>query len=282
MSWRGTSPAAEQLIQPQIIRIPILGAGTFGGDIDMVTHLYRPAAASPVPIVIFSHGRSGEKDQRWDLKYPVPVGHGNFWLRKGFAVIAPVRPGYGETGGVDREASGASGFGASCRGIADYRKVAKSAGQAILASFAWLGTQSWARTDKILLVGNSVGGLATVGIGALNPPGVVGAVNFAGGAGGSPEVSPTRSCQPEKLTETYREFGTTTRIPSLWLYAENDLYWGPTAPREWHAAFATGGSKTTFVMTAAVPDTQDGHQLLLRGGRLWSPHVNKFVQELGI
>lgn len=263
------------------MKIPIKGAGTFGGEIDIVSHLYRPLGDGPFPVVIYSHGRSGVKNQRWDLKYPVPVGHGNFWLRKGFAVIAFVRPGHGESGGVDREASGTTGFGAGCRGIANFPQVAKSAGQAVLANLDWLRTQSWARTENILLAGNSVGGLTTIGVSALNPPGVVGAINFAGGAGGSPDVSPTRSCQPERLAEAFREFGKTSQHPSLWLYAENDLYWGADAPKEWHQAFAVGGSKTSFVMTSAVPDTEDGHQLLLRGGRLWSPHVKKFVEELG-
>ena len=130
-------------------------------------------------------------------------------------------------------------------------------------------------------MGNSVGELATIGVSALNPPGAVGAINFASGSGGAPNVTPKRSCQPEKLTEAYREFGKPTQIPSLWLYAENDLYWGTDAPREWHQAFAAGGRKARFVMTAAVPDVEDGHQLLLRGDRLCSPHVKKFVQELG-
>jgi dienelactone hydrolase len=268
-------------VQPQLIKIPMKGGGVFGSDVEMVTHFYKAQSDGSFPVVIFSHGRAGERDKRWNLKSPVLVGHGNFWLRKGFALVAPVRPGYGDTGGVDREASGTTGLGSSCRGTPDFVHVAKTAGQAVLATLDWVRAQPWARTDKVLLVGQSVGGLATVAVGAMNPPGVLGAINFSGGAGGSPDTSPGHSCRPEKLTEAFHEFGKTIKIPSLWLYAENDLYWGADAPKEWHKAFSAAGSKTRFVMTEPVPGTPDGHRLLAAGGRLWSPHVNEFVKELG-
>ena len=47
-----------------------------------------------------------------------------------------------------------------------------------------------------LIEGQSVGGMTTVALAALNPPGVLGAVNFAGGSGGNPTASPGRSCKP--------------------------------------------------------------------------------------
>jgi dienelactone hydrolase len=272
---------AQNLVQPQIIKIPMGGGGAFGSDVEMVTHFYKPQGDGSFPVVIFSHGRFGERDQRWNLKSPVSVGHGNFWLRKGFALVAPVRPGYGDSGGVDRERSGATGSGGSCRGTPDFVRLAKTAGEAVLATLDWVRVQPWAKTDKLLLVGQSVGGLATIGVGAVNPPGVIGAINFSGGAGGSPDISPGRSCRPEKLAEAFQEFGKTIKIPSLWLYAENDLYWGPEEPKEWHKAFSAGGSKIRFVMTEPVPGAADGHRLLAVGGRLWSPHVNEFIRELG-
>jgi dienelactone hydrolase len=154
-------------------------------------------------------------------------------------------------------------------------------GEAVLATLDWVRAQTWANQEKILLVGVSVGGLTSAAIAAKGSAGLVGYINFSGGAGGSPRESPGKSCKPENLTKVFAEFGKTTRVPSLWLYAENDLYWGPDAPKEWHKAFSAGGSKTKFVMTPPVPGTDDGHRLLAVGGKLWSPDVNSFVQELG-
>jgi hypothetical protein len=74
-------------------------------------------------------------------------------------------------------------------------------------------------------------------------------------------------------------YGKTTRVASLWLYAQNDLYWGAEWPRAWHRAYATEGNLARFVMTEAVPNA-DGHQLLGRGSRLWTMHVDRFLEEL--
>ena len=76
------------------------------------------------------------------------------------------------------------------------------------------------------------------------------------------------------------EYGKTTRVPSLWLYAQNDSYWGADWPRAWHRAYAIHYSPTQFVMTESVPNA-DGHQLLARGSRLWSAYVDRFLEELG-
>ena len=75
-------------------------------------------------------------------------------------------------------------------------------------------------------------------------------------------------------------YGKTTHVPSLWLYAANDSFWGADWPRAWHRAYATGENPTQFVMTAPVPNA-DGHQLLTRGSRMWMPHVDRFLEEIG-
>jgi len=277
-----SSSTAQNLVQPQILKISLKGAGIFGSDVAIVTHLYKPQGDGPFPVVVFSHGRAPEVSDRLNLKYPVSVGHGNFWLRKGFAVVAPVRPGYGESEGMDHEDAGSKWRRGQCIGEPDFFYLANVAGEAVLATLDWVRAQPWANQEKILLVGVSVGGLTSAAIAAKGPPGVVGYINFSGGAGGSPRESPGKSCKPENLTKVFEKFGKTTGVPSLWLYAENDLYWGPDVPKEWHKAFSAGGSRTKFVMTPPVPGTDDGHRLLAVGGKLWSPHVNSFVKELGL
>jgi pimeloyl-ACP methyl ester carboxylesterase len=226
------STTSRDLVQPQVLKISIKGAGVLGGDVAMVTHLYKPEGTEPFPVVVFSHGRSAEVTQRNNLKYPIPVGHGNFWLRKGFAVVAPVRPGYGQSEGMDREDAGSNWRRGRCTGEPNFLYLANVSGEAVFATLDWVRAQPWANKEKILLVGVSVGGLSSAGVAAKGPPGVVGYINFVGGGGGSPQESPGRSCKPENLTKVFAEFGKTTRMPSLWLYAENDLYWGADAPKE--------------------------------------------------
>lgn len=270
--------AMAQRVEPEITTLPLV---INGKRTEVVAHIYKPEGDGPFPLVIYSHGRAGAAEDRAKLQYPVPVGHGNYWLRKGVAVVAPVRPGYGETGGDDVEHSGSRWKGATCTTDPDFTRVAVNARRTVVATYEWALKQPWVRADRILIQGQSVGGLTTVATAALNLPGVVGTVNFAGGSGGYPEVSPGKSCKPDNLTRTYREFGRQARGPSLWLYAVNDQYWGPDMPRAWHEAYQAGGSDSTFVMTGTLVN-KDGHQLLLHGGRMWSVPLDAFIKKVGL
>lgn len=273
-------PALAQLPEPTAVEIEVAAAEGLPAAA-MASELYLPAGAGPFPVVIFSHGRASKPEERAGLKYPIPRGHAAYWMRKGFAVVAPIRPGYGATGGADRERSGTRiETDGSCGGAVRLGAATEASTLAVRAAIDWARTQPWADRDRILLVGQSVGGLATVATAAKNPPGVIGFVNFSGGAAGFPKERPGASCGEAALTEVYRRAGRGVHVPNLWLYAENDRFWGAAAPRAWHAAFAGGGSRTQFVMTAPVPG-EDGHRLMLRGGRLWSEHVDPFVVGLG-
>lgn len=276
-AYAQTTPVTV-LQQPDIVRLPLL---VDGSKRELVTHLYKPEGAGPFPLVIFFHGRAGSSFERGQLQSPVLIGHANYWLRKGVAVVASVRPGYGDTGGTDQESSFARWDGNACAGQADFTRAAVNARQIALALHAWAGQQPWVRKDRVLLEGQSVGGMTSIAAAALNLPGVVGVVNFAGGSGGFPNESPGKSCSPEMLTSSYRAFGALAKTPSLWLYAENDLYWGAEMPRQWFAAFKAGGSDAQFLQTGPV-EGHDGHQLLNYGGKMWSGPLNEFVRKVGL
>ncbi|GAB7541623.1 hypothetical protein CS8_012860 [Cupriavidus sp. 8B] len=277
------SPSPELAdIKPEIVWIPVPGAGTFGGEIKMRTEVYKPAGTGPFPTLIFSHGRSPDRVERGKLENPILRGHVRYWLAKGIAIVAPVRIGYGETGGPDRENAGAS-FDTlgNCTRKPDYRNLAKVTREVTLAAITWTREQTWADKSRLILEGRSVGGFATVATAAARPPGVIAYINFSGGAGGSPDLAPGRSCDAEQMAEVMGEMGKSATIPGLWLYAKNDFFWGATAPTAWHAAFASGGSPTRFISTGEVVG-RDGHLLLSYGGKLWSVHVDQFVKELGL
>jgi len=269
---------AEAAPNPEKVSIPVHVGGK---DLNMVAFVYQPPGSGPFPVIVFSHGRSPKVSERAGLDQPILAGHAGYWVKKGFAVLAPIRPGYGETGGDDLEVSGikisASG---ECSGSPLYAQVAKNAADTIEADVMWLRHQSWANSKKIILVGQSVGGMTTVAAGARHLSGVIAYINFSGGTGGDPERMPGRSCFPEALTALYGQLGRTTKLPNLWLYAQNDLFWGEAAPKLWHAAFSKAGGTGEFIETAAVPD-EDGHKLLAKGGRLWSVHVDAFIETLG-
>ena len=270
--------ASAPLPAGETVSIALAGGGVFGGNIAMATQVFRPPGDGPFPVVVFSHGRASDAAARAHLKVGISNAQLRFWLERGDAVVAPIRPGYGATGlGGDPENSGAR-FDAMgrCTSTPSYRQTAEAAGRTIDATLAWLRSQPWADAHHVLLVGQSVGGLTTVTAGAHPQEGVVGYINFAGGAGGNPERSPGASCAPDRMEALYADLGRTTTLPNLWVYAMNDQYWGADVPVAWHAAFAKGGSKTTFVHAPAVADG-NGHGLSGHAQRLWAPDVNDFL-----
>jgi len=272
-----TTPVSGAHPKAEMVTIAVPHEGLFGSDINMVAQLYKPAGPGPFPVLIYSHGRAGNPAVRGRLKSPISGVQINYWLEKNFAVVAPIRVGYGATGGADFESNGG---GAGCRPRPDFTRPAGGASAGILATLAWVRKQPWADAQRMILEGQSVGGLGTVAAGATRPDGVLGYINFGGGAGGDPDRSPGHSCDPEQLTDLYSGFGKQTVMPNLWVYALNDQYWGRDMPVAWHDAFAAGGSPTEFIHAAAVPDG-DGHGLNHHARELWAPYVDAFLHARG-
>ena len=246
----------------------------------MVAGVYQPAGEGRHPVVVYSHGRSGT-DERALTTVPDPRGFVRYWLRKGFAVVAPIRPGYGATGGADPEDSGVRYdiFG-NCWGRPQFGEAAAAARTALTSAIDWTRAQPWADGGRIVLMGTSMGGLASLATGAANPAGVSAVISFAGGTGGNGAASPEHACGSDAMEALMSRYGATTHVPTLWLYAENDSFWGAERPRTWYRAFARGGSESRFVMTEGLGNT-DGHQLLGRGSRLWIAHVDRFLGDIG-
>jgi dienelactone hydrolase len=263
----------------------------------MRTLVFKPQGSGPFPVLLFAHGRPAYARERAQLVHPMSYGHVRYWLAKGYAVVAPIRPGYGAAfgsnagslGDADLESSGA-GYSSSgqCLRSPQPARAAQAAMQAQRAALDWVRQQPWARHDHIVLEGQSVGGLATVALCAANPPGVKACINFSGGAGGDPQHAPGRMCAPEQTTQLMRDYGHTTQVPSIWLYAANDLYWGAEPPKQWHAAFAQAASASatakpppsTFVQTP--PIGSDGHSLLRSGSVQWRPPLEAWLKKNGL
>ncbi len=247
----------------------------------MHTQLFKPPGRGPFKVLLYAHGRPAYARERALLKRPIHARHVRYWLSKGYAVVAPIRPGYGITAGADVESSGV-GYSAAglCIRQPQPERLAVNAAAAQRAALDWVRQQPWAQANHIVLEGQSGGGLATAALCAANPPGVKGCINFSGGAGGDPQHAPGQVCAPEKIAALMAQYGATTTVPSLWLYAVNDLYWGPSAPLQWQAAFnqaaiANGRPPLSFVHTPAIGS--DGHSLQRAGSKQWAPALQAWL-----
>ena len=84
-------------------------------------------------------------------------------------------------------------------------------------------------------------------------------------------------CGEKQLVAAFALYGKTSRVPLLWVSAENDHFFGPRLTAELESAFASAGGHVSFVKTP--PFDVDGHQLFSRasGIPVWSPIVDQFL-----
>ena len=279
-------------LQPEIANV-IVKASTYSlTDITIPVHVFKPPQSlfgqpkESWPVVIFSHGRSSAEAARAAEKNPVNFDIVRYWHSKGYAVIAAIRPGYGDNYSEDPEDHGVRWNANTCSGKADYSRTANAASYAVKAAHEWLLTQNWADKNHLLLVGQSVGGLATVTACGQNWPGVIGCINFAGGTGGNGDASPGKSCRPDRLSEVLSSSAKTTAVPSLWLYSANDKMWGEDAPKAWFKAFTEAakdaGQTAPLEFFGAPAVGNNGHSLQTMGSRFWIPVVDKWLDKNGL
>jgi dienelactone hydrolase len=240
---------------------------------NMFLTLFRPKGKGPFPLAVIVHGRATSAGKRASPEYFRYENAARYFVRKGFLVLVPTRVGYGATGqGFDPEASGAGNR-------RDYRLTLNAASTQVLAAIEYGRALPDADAARIVLVGQSVGGFTTVASAAKNPPGLVAAINFAGGAGGDPEKHPGVPVAAGQLKELFFEMGRQVRVPMLWVYTENDRFFGPEYSKAWAKAFADAGGGVDFHLLP--PFKENGHFLFDQGCDIWMPLVEDYLNRAG-
>jgi hypothetical protein len=67
-------------------------------------------------------------------------------------------------------------------------------------------------------------------------------------------------------------------VPELWIYSQNDHYFGPTLAHRLFDAFTKAGGQATFVAAPAYGD--DGHKYF-DDVASWKPAVDGFLRQIG-
>jgi dienelactone hydrolase len=249
------------------LRIPMAEAGPQG----LEAFLVRPVAAKRYPLALISHGTPRDFDDRATMSARKYYAIALEFARRGFAALIVLRRGYGTSPGGRIDSIGACASAAYLPAVA----VAVADLRAAIDAMARRGDVS---TTGMIAIGHSAGGLATVGLTAQAPPGLVAAMNFAGGRGSQRD---NNVCNPDALVQAYGVFGKTSRVPMLWVYAANDLFFRPALSHRFYDAFRASGGNVKFIDAPAYGD--DGHYLYSTVTRpLWTPMVDAFLREHGL
>jgi dienelactone hydrolase len=245
------------------LRLPMAAAGPRG----LEAFLMRPAGNGKYPLALISHGTPRSFEDRADMTARGYRDIAIEFARRGFAALVVLRRGYGTSPGgrVD-------GYG-SCD-HPDYRAALAVSVADLQAAITAMKTRSDVATDGMIAVGHSAGGLATVGLAAQAPAGLAAAISFAGGRG---SLSSGEICGERTMIDIFRQMGTTSRIPMLWVYAKNDRFFWPELAHRFRDAFIAGGGKVTFIDAPAFGS--DGHYLFSTdSASAWTPHVDGFLR----
>ncbi|QPF90209.1 alpha/beta hydrolase family protein [Bradyrhizobium commune] len=249
------------------LRIPMAETGPQG----LEAFLVRPAGTKRYPLALLSHGSPRSFDDRATMSAHKYYGIALEYARRGFAALIVLRRGYGTSPGGRVDSVGgcanANYLPATAVAVADLR-----------AAIDAMARRSDVTTSGMIAAGHSTGGLATVALTAQAPAGLVAAISFAGGRGSRDDDD---VCNEDGLVQAFATFGKTSRVPMLWVYATNDLYFGPDLARRLYDGFRAGGGNAKFV--AAPPYGDDGHYLYSVVSRpQWTPYLDAFLRERGL
>lgn len=248
----------------------------------MFAYVVRPLGAGPFPLVIMNHGVSLNPRERSFFPLVEFRDAAMWFARRGYLVVAPVGTGYGAAA-IDIPERGLYGPFFSKVGKCsnpNFHDPGLAVAQVALWIIDYMAAEKRIVPKDVLVVGQSAGGWASIALSSLNPPQVKAIIVFAAGRGGRVDGKPNNNCAPDRLVEATAEFGRTSRVPMLWIYIENDTFFGPALSKRMHEAFTAAGGKAEYHLLP--PFGSDGHFLIGSPDSIpiWSPLVSKFLGEL--
>src|ERR1700733_5497432 len=259
----GRCPArADGPFIPQPLRIPL------ASDLGTLEALFvRPSEPGRYPLALIAHGSPRSPADRANMTPLGVVPRALQFAARVWAAVIVMRRGYGGSEGGWAEAFG------SCDNP-NYIATGTAGAADLKTTLEFVSHRPDVDPNRMIAVGVSAGGFATVALTADPPPGLVAAISFAGGRG---SLENDKVCRPDRLIEAFRAFGAHSRVPMLWVYAANDHFFAPALAQQFKTAFTSGGGNVDFI--AAPAFGEDGHGLFSPAGIPdWTPVVEAFLQ----
>jgi len=230
--------------------------------------LTRPRGPGHYPLALISHGSPRSGAERSLMRPSAMLPQALEFARRGWAALIVMRRGYGNSDGGWAETYGA------CSNP-NYIAAGEAGAEDLRLSLEMVSHRPDIDPTRMIAVGVSAGGFATVALTTDPPPGLVAAISFAGGRG---SLKADADCRPDRLIAAFRAFGKRSRTPMLWVYAANDHFFGPELTEKLRAAFATSGGHVDFVAAPAFGN--EGHNLFSAAGiPVWTSYVDAFLQK---
>jgi len=217
------------------------------------TLVVRPAGPGRFPLALIVNGSAGQSPSAMHADWLAHLAHD--FAHRGWIAASVVWPGYGRSTGTFE---GKAGTCAAPHVITFLDARANELGAALAA----LRTRADVDPQTTLGLGVSIGGAAMLALSARPDRPLSAVINMSGGVYHYQQVGVAESncaLYQQDLVENMANFGRKNPTPTLWLYADNDPFFGPAfAQRMWSAYQSTGG-QAAFVALPAFGES--GHTL---------------------
>jgi dienelactone hydrolase len=243
--------------------IVLIPAGK-NGKAMLETTVFQPNGPGPYPLLIINHGKdAGPPSQQQRDRF---IFMATAFVRRGYAVMVPMRQGFANSTGRYRD----YGCNMTANGYAQADDVR--------AAVDFARAQDWIDPERIVVAGQSYGGMATLALGTRDLPGVRGLINFAGGLRDDANRCDWRS----ELVRAFGTYGASNRIASLWLYGENDSLFGPELVIRMHDAYVRSGGQARLVEYGNFK--RDAHGMIASrdGEKIWWRETEPFLKQIGM
>ena len=234
--------------------------------------IFRPSGNGPFPLAVINHGSTGSgRDPALFTETWTDVGLANFLTGRGWMVAFPQRRGRGKSDGLyDEGFSENRDFGYACD-IKPSLRGASRALQDVDAVIAALRRLPDIAPTKILIGGQSRGGILSIAYAGAHPDRVLGVIDFVGGWMG------TRCPNAAVINRTLFEQGARFTGPTVWFYGHHDAFYPIEHSRRNFALFRDAGGQGVFQEFDVPGDRGHG---VIRYPDLWRDPLTRFLAAL--
>ena len=234
--------------------------------------IQKPPGPGPFPTVVFNHGSTGRGNNpelfRRSWSSPAVAA---YFVERGWLVIFPQRRGRGASDGRYDEGFEPDRSRYACQASLSLPGVDRAV-EDLDEVMAYVRSRPDVQVDRMLIGGQSRGGILAVAYAGERPDVFIGVVNFVGGW-------MSDGCGNATLinTTTFRR-GARFARNTLWLYGDQDPFYSLTHSRANYAAFLSAGGKGHFE-SYRVPGQNSGHSVIFHPS-LWSGHLTQYLESI--
>jgi dienelactone hydrolase len=249
----------------ELTETPGLFPVTIGGNTVRLDGLVikNSGAAGRLPIALFTNGGEATATAGTAVTASSYAHYARDLARRGWLAVVVIRHGFGKS-------EGAKPIPIACQ-AASLDAWATAAADDLQATIDYISLRPDADASKVIVIGSQIAGVAAVALSARNPRGLAGVIAISGG------LSSESNCPiKDILVDAYKNFGTKSRVPNLWIYSKSDKISDPDLADRMHAAFLDGGGDVKFVMFYRDGDV--GTAIFGQATRSWYTQMDGFLR----